>query len=368
MLTLSLFSALLFLSLETCLSWTTPVTSRQTRSLAVKISLRIGNDNNDVPERFPLSIRNTLIQKAKELDTDLSRGERTGIYSSSGWSNRLGTVLTPAAIGVYTADRPFYWNRIDVGCRMTVIQLPSNGDEHDLWIHSPVYLDKSLRDALRQLGTVKYIISPNYEHLKYAPQWAEEFPEAYMWGCPGLTARMPDIDWSGEMPNGIRPSSWNTNTETTTNTVGKNCWDLEEIQPLHINTEVNPFTGKPFFNEVIYYHQSSGTLLTTDLYWNYPQSDGIPNSHLESTELTSWELAPSVDTIPLGSRAWKFGMDRIYSPFYNNFMVRNESENTQIGRFIIDQGSWDIKTVIPAHGDLIRGKELIQTVLRKHLL
>ena len=49
---------------------------------------------------------------------------------------------------------------------MAVLRL-SNGS---LWVHSPVQLDDTLAAALDELGDVKHIVSPNYEHVKYAPQ------------------------------------------------------------------------------------------------------------------------------------------------------------------------------------------------------
>jgi len=300
---------------------------------------------------FPLSNRAALIEDAKRLDGDLAAGRPTGEYSSPGWSNRLGTVLTPASIpGVYTADRPFYWNNIDVGGRMTVIRL-ENGH---LWVHSPIELDEQLRNALDTLGTVKYVVSPNYEHLKYASQWHKAYPEASMWGCPGLAERMPDIRWAGEIPaHTLRPIAGVTLDS---------CWDFETITPLHLDMEVNPFTGKPFFNEVIFYHQPSKTLMTTDVYWNYPQDSGVPNDHLGGSE---WELAPRVDSIPLGSKLWKWGMDKVYLPFFKNFMIKDRARFEEIATVILDE--WNIETVIPCHGDIVRGKELCKSILTTHL-
>lgn len=299
---------------------------------------------------FPVSIRNALIDNAKSLDSDLADGQSRGSYSPAGWSNRLGVVLTPASIpGVYTADRPFYWNNIDVSCRMTVIQL---GDGK-LWVHSPVGLDSQLEEALSKLGTVTYVVSPNYEHLKYAPQWYKAYPDAFMWGCPGLAERMPDIEFEGELPaHIIRPVGVSL----------PNCWDLDTITPLHLDMEVNPFTGKPFFNEVIFYHRPSKTLITTDLYWNYPQDSGIPNDHLGGSE---WELAPRVDSIPIGSKLWKRGMDKVYLPFFKTFMIKNRSRYDEIVKVILEE--WEIETIVPAHGDIIRGKELCKSILRQHL-
>ena len=133
--------------------------------------------------------------------------------------------MTPVATGVYTGDRPFFWNKIDVGGRMCVIQL-----DDGLWVHSPVNLDQATKIALNKLGTVKYIVSPNYEHLKYAKQWSDEYPEAFMWGCPGLAQKLPDIEWEGEIPYGLLRLSESDKLS--------NCWDFDVIVPLHLNMEV----------------------------------------------------------------------------------------------------------------------------------
>ena len=333
------------------------------------------DNNNDAPEVYPLSRKKLmLIEEAKRLDI------YKGSYSSIGWSNRLGSVITPAAIpGVYTVDRPFYWNKIDVGCRCTIIQLSSTAKDgsKELLIHSPVGLDPPLIDALTKLGTVTHVISPNYEHVKYAYQWANQYPDAKIWGCPGLMDKEPEVKWTGEVPYGARPKGYYGQDETQHN---DEMWDWEEVQPIHIDIESNPFTGNAFFNEVVYYHTPSKTLLTTDLYWNYPRGDGVTNGQLvdelrakginipTDNDSSSWELAPEVGEIPLGSKLWgKVGMDKLFYPFYMNLMVKKDrrGEFENIARYITCSG-WEIETIIPAHGDIVRGKELCRQVLEKH--
>lgn len=100
--------------------------------------------------------------------------------------------------------------------------------------HSP------LTSSVIQLE-VKYVVSPNYEHLKFAEQWSKEYEDANMWGCPGLAARIPEIDFAGEIPNGFFGQMLGPKLE--------NCWDFDTIVPLHLDIEVNPFSKKPFFNE-----------------------------------------------------------------------------------------------------------------------
>jgi Domain of unknown function (DUF4336) len=297
-----------------------------------------------VPNQYPASIRQALIKKSQEL------GQSKGCYSTVGWSNRFGSVLTPAATSVSTADRPFYWNNIDVGCRMTIVELPrKDGDsKSDLWIHSPVALDGPLQALLQDLGTVRYVVSPNYEHIKFASQWALAYPHAELWACPGLRQKVPNTGWTHEIPFGVRSLE---------------LWP--GILALHSDCEVNPFTGEPFFNEVVFYHVSSKTLLTTDLYWNYPSNDGVTNSHLRDDEISGpWELAPPVDSVPIGSKLWKLGMDQVYRPFFKSLMVKDKDAYNEIVKIILD--TWDVETLIPAHGDILRGKKIIQEVLGRH--
>lgn len=46
--------------------------------------------------------------------------------------------------------------------------------------------------------------------------------------------------------------------------------------------------------QVVFFHKPSKMLITTDLFWDYPSKN-----------------------VPFGTKAWKFGMDQIYLPFYN---------------------------------------------------
>lgn len=65
-------------------------------------------------------------------------------------------------------------------------------------------------------------------------------------------------------------------------------------------------------------------------------------------------------------------MDKLFRPFYNNLMIKSEQKEgyEQIARFITcgdaSSGGWEVETLIPAHGDIIRGKELCRKVLERH--
>jgi hypothetical protein len=323
------------------------------------------------PNVFPASVRQALADKAKAINPPDHK------YSTAGWSNRAATVLTPvylskaAAQGkpnnnVYTGDRPFYWNKIDVSCRMTIVEIPSSSDDDPplLWVHSPVAADGPMQQVIANLpGKVEHVVSTNYEHLKFAPEWARSYPDANFWACPGLSERMPDMPWTGEIPDGYRPAGWKgAAQESPVLPASEPWWDRNLIQALHVNVEVNPATGKPFFNEVIYFHTVSKTLMVTDLLWNYPAST-VPNSEFGRND--AWELAPVVSDIPIGSRLWKQGMDKVYAPFFNAVMVQDKAAYRDIANHIVNV--WQPEIVIPAHGDILRGKDFIREVLTKKL-
>ena len=56
-------------------------------------------------------------------------------------------------------------------------------------------------------------------------------------------------------------------------------------------------------------HTPSGTLIAADLIWDYPKSG-----------------------TPKGTQAWKFGMDQVYRPFYNNLMIKDKGQSSSYNR------------------------------------
>jgi hypothetical protein len=64
---------------------------------------------------------------------------------------------------------------------MTVIRLSSK----DLIIHSPIFIDGSLKDELNKIGSVKYIVAPNKFHHIHGKNCVFTFPEAKVCGSRG---------------------------------------------------------------------------------------------------------------------------------------------------------------------------------------
>lgn len=93
---------------EVAFSFTSlPAINRRLNNKTSSTSIRM--EDSGIPQQYPIARKN-LINKAREIDAQLKE-KKTGSYSNVGWSNRLGTVLTPVVEGggssVYAACRPF---------------------------------------------------------------------------------------------------------------------------------------------------------------------------------------------------------------------------------------------------------------------
>jgi hypothetical protein len=283
------------------------------------------------------------------------------------WSNRQGLTLTPITTGLWAAERPFTWNKIDVGGRSVIARM----NDGNLLVYSPVEFTESLGNCIASLGgEVKYIVIPNYEHLSYSLQWSQQYPDATCFSCPGLSTYDEKF------------ADWTVQLEEDASIIID-----DSVERAVFDCEINPFTGKPFFNEVSLYHKKSKTFFMADTFWNYPGSSspnlfpdfaGREDSGMESIYQHTCPKMPSpllVDSkipevkTPFGTRLWKFGMDQVYLPFYKNAMVGRKGERrVKYERVVEKVLSWDIEVIAPCHGDVIRGKETCRKVLEKHFL
>ena len=213
-------------------------------------------------------------------------------------------------------------------------------------------------------GRVAHIVAPNYEHLRYITDWSNKYPNANLYACPELPKRLK-LQWTHEFgADGI----YNYGDSENTKYLGLD----ESFEYVWADYETNPFTGTPFFNEIVFFHKLSGTVFMADLFWNYPSSrepnyfsvTGTGSVHRCSKVPVDKTDFPPID-VPFGTTAWKFGMDKIYLPFYKKLMI--SPKNAKKYETVVEKiMSWPIRVIAPCHGDLIAGEELCKKVLRDH--
>jgi hypothetical protein len=235
------------------------------------------------------------------------------------YSNPLGASLSRIRENVWLGERPFFprlpgLGGVDVACKMAVVRLRDGS----LWVHAPVGLDAATRAAIDALGAVRHIVTPNTEHLTWAQEWIEAYPDATSYACPGLREKRPDIGYDRDVCD-VPPAACGGEIECV--------WFGNERSPFNLLGDA------PFFSEVVFCHSQSRVLFVTDLFWNYPSA------------------AP-----PL----WKAGMDRIYRPVYNGLMKRDGWDDDAARVLAMD---WDY--LAPCHGEPVA--EGAKAALAAHL-
>ena len=139
---------------------------------------------------------------------------------------------------LWTREMPLSFFGLKVGTRMSVVRL--SGEGGGLWLHSPVALDRRLREALEELGRVRFVVCPNRGHHMFAGQYFAAYPDASVFAAPGLSEKRPDLPFDGVLGDEPEPG-WGQ--------------DLEQAI----------FRGERLLREVVFYHQESRTLIVTDL-------------------------------------------------------------------------------------------------------
>jgi Domain of unknown function (DUF4336) len=217
-------------------------------------------------------------------------------------------MLTAIADRLWVAEQPLHFYGLPIFSRMTVIALPNQ----DLIVISPITPTPQLTQALDQIGTVRYIIAPNLYHHLFAQDFANHYPEAEFWAVNGILAKRPDLK-----PDKILIES--------TGNIG------EDVLYLNFPAfRVFDVTGNMPFNEYLFLHRPSKTLVITDAAFNFG--------------------AESHGAIRLLAKV--LGMyGKLRPTFLERFALRDrESALATLHETL----TWDFDRVIMAHGSIIQ--------------
>jgi hypothetical protein len=217
--------------------------------------------------------------------------------------------LRSIAEDLWIADRPQAFYGLPVGTRMTVMRLGSG----QLLLHSPVVLDPGLRRELDAIGRVAFAVAPNRVHHLYSGDVAMAYPGTRLWLAPGLERKRPDLVHQAILGD-ESPQEWRDEIDQTF------------------------FRGRPYENEVAFFHRASRTLLLCDLAFNFGPSAATPTRLLMKILRSYGRLGPStLDPLLIRDRpAARASLERILS--------------------------WDFDRIIVAHGDVLEtgGRETLR--------
>ncbi len=217
--------------------------------------------------------------------------------------------LEPVADDIWIASGPI----VDFFCfpyptRMVVVRLPNQR----LWVWSPIPLDRGLREAVDQIGTVAYLISPNKLHHLYLAEWQAAYPHAQLWGPPATVAKRRDLSFAGVL--GDHPAGGWADV-------------IDQVW----------FQGSLLLDEVIFFHRPSRTVIIGDLSENF--SRGFLDRH--------W--APWKQWV---ARHWKIVAPYGYAPLEVRLAtLKRKSARATVQRML----DWAPERVIMAHGQWVEG-------------
>src|SRR5262245_7111014 len=204
------------------------------------------------------------------------------------------------AENLWVVERPQNFYGLPVGTRMTVIRLADGR----LLLHSPVALDPDLRRQLDAIGRVCFAVAPNRVHHLYAGEVARAYPGARLWVAPGLERKRPDLVFEAVLTDEA-PDEWSG--------------EVDQVF----------FRGRPYENEVAFFHRPSRSLILCDLAFNFGPSAAAPTRLLMKLLRSYGRLAPSkLDPLLIrDGRAARESLERILA--------------------------WDFDRIIVAHGDIL---------------
>jgi hypothetical protein len=183
--------------------------------------------------------------------------------------------------------------------RMTIVRLASGG----LWLYSPVEIDDGLAAALAPLGQVAHIVAPNRYHHLFAGGAKRRYPAAALWGVPGLPEKRRDLAFDRVLAAG---APWRG--------------ELEDLV----------LTSVPRFNEAIFFHRASRTLICADLIFNV-RSDESFGARLVYRILGVYGRP---------AQSWFFRKS-----------IRRAAAGPQLETLL----AWDIERICMSHGDVLEG-------------
>lgn len=191
--------------------------------------------------------------------------------------------------------------------RMTIVRLTSGG----LWVHSPTALSAALKEEVDRIGPVVAIVAPNNAHNRFFINWSVAYPEAGRYVSRGIPRKLPELS-AYQFIGDIAQKLWGDDLEFAV------------------------MSGVPLFDECVFLHRVSQSMIVTDLVQNYRGQ--AYNGFAE-------RLMRNLILKPLGWRDICLA-----PPLRFDFVVTDRSALTS---FLDTLQEWTFNRIVVTHGDLI---------------
>lgn len=208
--------------------------------------------------------------------------------------------LVSVADNVWVLDQPLRFPLLgDLGTRMTILRL----SDRSLMLISPVKFGEEVKQELKQLGEVKYIVAPNAFHHLYLSLARSAFPGTKAYGPIKLRFKRRDVVFA-EFLDPAKRYPWS-----------------EEVDMLL-------FPGRDDNDEFVFFHKATRTLIVADLVFN------VADGHSFFSRL-----------LLRANQAIGLGMTRIGKRVFKDREKLRDNLRTLI--------QWKPERLVLSHGDLV---------------
>lgn len=205
---------------------------------------------------------------------------------------------------IWIKDYPVRYAGCDLHARMVIIRL-LNGK---LFLHSPCKITARLKEEIKCLGTVEFIVAPGTFHYLHILSAQQAFPEAEILICPGVEQKLPELEFDWFLGDKPDPRL------------------AEDFAQVLVH-------GSRIMTEVVFFHKPSRTLLLVDLIENITDETPDSNRVLKFW----WKIVFHMWNHPKPAPEYQMG--------WKNKRAAQRSLNRIL--------KFDFDKIILAHGDLI---------------
>jgi hypothetical protein len=134
---------------------------------------------------------------------------------------------------------------------------------------SPIKLTPEIRTTVEALGAVKYLVSPNHLHHLHLGEWSQTYPDAKLYASPQLSPKRKDLSFHKTLSSDTPEPEW----------------------PGQIDQCLFG-QGNGWFDELVFFHQASSTVIFTDMIMNFDPATFSPLSQITTRRNQMYQHTP----------------------------------------------------------------------------
>ena len=240
---------------------------------------------------------------------------------------------------ITTLSVPFLrFGLLKVGGRATLVKMATGS----LAVFSPVALTPDVKAKVASMGTVKYIVAPDFEHHIFLKPWSLEYPQAEVIGMDGLPEkREADPDTKGTQFSHVFTPSNKRDMRISPE------FD-EEFDYEYIHSHQN--------KELVFLHKPSRTMIEADVIFNLPATEQFSRTGTNANAGILTKIFASIMNTR-GSAIWQ-----------QRFLwyAAGGKDRKGFAQSVNVIKKWDFERIIPCHGDVIEtgGKNLFNNITK----